>query len=151
MTLDERLDAIALLRRILRMNEEFLERHLAERGDDDAAEELRGAIGDVTAEIQAWTDEVNEILERRARIAAELAKTSADRACRRCGGAATPRSVANVEDMLAYVSDAESLDTFIPELVGELQSFCGSCFGAKLRGLEAIVAIAASVARTSKW
>src|SRR6266511_2805640 len=103
-TLGDRLDALAELREVLDETEDYYAERVNDVDRDEAAlDGLRSAIETVKARLEAWNRDVGDILERRARTARELAKPLVEPECQRCDADATPRSVGNIEDVLAMV------------------------------------------------
>lgn len=130
MSLEQRMKTTAMLRKLYETNARLL---AAADPSSPAADSIRTAGVELKAELDEWQREVDAVLERRARIGAELAKPLPAQPCRTCGAKATPRTVGNVEDVLAIMRDP---DDGIAEVTQELRAFCGSCFGDRLRGLE---------------
>lgn len=135
MTLADHLKTLETLKATRDMCEAYLREVEKEPSRADAANELRQSIASVTSQIAAWQSDVDALLDRRARIAAELAKPLEITVCQRCNGPATPRAIGNIEDVLVLMKDA---DESVIDVTAELRRLCGSCFGSRLRMLRSI-------------
>ena len=141
-TLAERIDWIAGMDRELdRVRAE--ERRLAARPDpSDVARlaELTSARLKLEAERAGWAVDLDDQLERRARIVAAVAELPKRPSCRRCGSDRGPVDLDRLDGMLDHVRGADEFAHARLVDVVRLFDVCGPCFDGQLeRVLVALV------------
>lgn len=138
MTIDDKRNSLASMRRMLETSEDILVALEADPSRRAAAAELRDAIVMLKAEIAEWSANVDAECEQRARVAAALAASPRPMRCS-CGARTSNRRVGNIEDVLALIV-AEERDEAIADVVRELTALCSACFASQVRGLRAFAA-----------